>query len=157
MATTKSTTVQTISTLFRRSDFFITRENAIPDYCGIIEPTVRVFATFADVGEVLQPSRKKKIGKLAYVHANPSKRGLVKDPKDWPWSSYAFWPGDWPRLTNPSTGQRRTSVWGHDSTFNRPSGTFQFFVSVSPSFLRASRHCSGGWRLEAGCVLEAGG
>ena len=38
-------------------------------------------------------SRKKKIEKLAYMHANPFKRGLVEDPKDWPWSSYAFYQG----------------------------------------------------------------
>ena len=30
------------------------------------------------------------IEKLAYMHANPLKRALVKDPKDWPWSSYSF-------------------------------------------------------------------
>ncbi|HKV06298.1 MAG TPA: hypothetical protein VJO53_14470 [Candidatus Acidoferrales bacterium] len=35
-------------------------------------------------------SRKKMIEKLAYMHANPLKRALVKDPKDWPWSSYSF-------------------------------------------------------------------
>lgn len=36
-------------------------------------------------------SRKKKIEKLAYMHVNPLKRGLVTDPKHWPWSSYAFY------------------------------------------------------------------
>ena len=36
-------------------------------------------------------SRKKKIEKLSYMHANPVKRGLVDDPKRWPWSSYAFY------------------------------------------------------------------
>ena len=36
-------------------------------------------------------SRKKKIEKLAYRHANPLKRGLVDDPKHWPWSSYPFY------------------------------------------------------------------
>ena len=36
-------------------------------------------------------SREKKIEKLAYMHANPLKRKLVEDPKDWPWSSYAFY------------------------------------------------------------------
>ncbi len=36
-------------------------------------------------------SRKKKIEKLDYMHANPLKRGLVDDPKHWPWSSYAFY------------------------------------------------------------------
>jgi len=38
-------------------------------------------------------SRKKTIEKLAYMHANPLKRGLVADPRDWPWSSYAFYRG----------------------------------------------------------------
>lgn len=36
-------------------------------------------------------SRKKKIEKRGYMHANPLKRGLVDDPKHWPWSSYAFY------------------------------------------------------------------
>ncbi len=36
-------------------------------------------------------SRKKKVEKLNYMHMNPVKRGLVEDPKDWPWSSYAFY------------------------------------------------------------------
>jgi REP-associated tyrosine transposase len=35
----------------------------------------------------------KKTEKLNYMHANPLKRGLVKDPKDWPWSSCAFYWG----------------------------------------------------------------
>ena len=35
--------------------------------------------------------RKKRVEKLAYMHMNPVKRGLVEDPKDWPWSSYAFY------------------------------------------------------------------
>ena len=36
-------------------------------------------------------SRKKKIEKLDYMHSNPFKRGLVDNPKHWPWSSYAFY------------------------------------------------------------------
>ena len=36
-------------------------------------------------------SRKKKIEQLVYMHANPLRRGLVDDPKHWPWSSYAFY------------------------------------------------------------------
>ncbi len=36
-------------------------------------------------------SRKKKVEKLGYMHANPLERGLVEDLKDWPWSSYAFY------------------------------------------------------------------
>ncbi len=38
-------------------------------------------------------SDKKKIEKLEYMHQNPVKRGLVRDPKDWPWSSYGFYAG----------------------------------------------------------------
>jgi len=29
--------------------------------------------------------------KLEYMHGNPLKRGLVKDPKDWPWSSWSHY------------------------------------------------------------------
>jgi putative transposase len=36
-------------------------------------------------------SYKKKMEKLRYMHFNPVKRGLVKDPKDWPWSSYSHY------------------------------------------------------------------
>lgn len=31
---------------------------------------------------------KKKIEKLRYMHRNPVKRGLVKKPEDWAWSSF---------------------------------------------------------------------
>jgi putative transposase len=34
---------------------------------------------------------QKKIEKLNYMHMNPVKRGLVAHPKDWRWSSYAFY------------------------------------------------------------------
>jgi REP-associated tyrosine transposase len=36
-------------------------------------------------------SERKKIEKLNYMHGNPVLRGLVKHPKDWPWSSWAFY------------------------------------------------------------------
>ncbi len=35
-------------------------------------------------------SQGKKMEKLHYMHANPVIRGLVKYPKDWPWSSWSF-------------------------------------------------------------------
>ncbi len=38
-------------------------------------------------------SDKKKVEKLEYMHLNPVKRGLVRHPKDWPWSSYSFYAG----------------------------------------------------------------
>ena len=36
-------------------------------------------------------SHKKKMEKLKYMHFNPVMRGLVRDPKDWPWSSYSHY------------------------------------------------------------------
>jgi len=36
-------------------------------------------------------SRKKQREKLEYMHFNPVKRGLVRRPQDWPWSSYQFY------------------------------------------------------------------
>jgi putative transposase len=36
-------------------------------------------------------SAKKKREKLAYMHANPVKRGLVKNPGAWIWSSFLFY------------------------------------------------------------------
>ena len=29
--------------------------------------------------------------KINYIHGNPVRRGLVKDPRDWPWSSWRAW------------------------------------------------------------------
>jgi len=34
---------------------------------------------------------KKFQEKLLYIHRNPVTRGLVEDPKDWPWSSWSFY------------------------------------------------------------------
>jgi putative transposase len=36
-------------------------------------------------------SAKKKREKLEYMHGNPVKRGLVKDPGAWIWSSFLFY------------------------------------------------------------------
>jgi REP-associated tyrosine transposase len=36
-------------------------------------------------------SEKKCWQKLEYMHLNPVKRGLVKRPGDWPWSSFRFY------------------------------------------------------------------
>ena len=38
-------------------------------------------------------SAKKRTEKLEYMHANPVKRGLVKDLRHWPWRSYAAYAG----------------------------------------------------------------
>ena len=36
-------------------------------------------------------SRSKRNEKLHYMHFNPVERGLVADPRLWPWSSYRFY------------------------------------------------------------------
>jgi putative transposase len=36
-------------------------------------------------------SAKKRMEKLDYMHANPVKRGLVKNPAAWVWSSWSFY------------------------------------------------------------------
>ena len=63
-------------------------------------------ATFSEISEVhhraaavlaaavlrfqrVQPQEEEE--KLEYMHANPVVRGLVKHPKDWPWSSFSFY------------------------------------------------------------------
>ena len=38
-------------------------------------------------------SAKKRLEKLDYMHCNPVTRGLVTDPKEWAWSSYACYTG----------------------------------------------------------------
>ncbi|HEV3219970.1 MAG TPA: transposase [Candidatus Acidoferrales bacterium] len=36
-------------------------------------------------------SHKKRVEKLGYMHFNPVKRKLVRDPRHWPWSSYSHY------------------------------------------------------------------
>src|SRR3989304_5950153 len=49
-------------------------------------------------------SHKKRREKLDYMHSNPVKRGLVRRPQDWPWSSYAFYAGEDPTLRKAKGG-----------------------------------------------------
>ena len=35
--------------------------------------------------------KKKRVEKLNYIHWNPMKRGLVKRPEDWRWSSCHYY------------------------------------------------------------------
>ena len=34
------------------------------------------------------PTEAKRVEKLRYTHRNPVKRGLAREPADWPWSSF---------------------------------------------------------------------
>lgn len=38
-------------------------------------------------------SAKEIEEKIAYIHANPVRRGLVERPEDWVWSSVRWWQG----------------------------------------------------------------
>jgi putative transposase len=40
---------------------------------------------------VYSPAKRRE--KLEYMHRTPVTRGLVRDPKDWVWSSYASYSG----------------------------------------------------------------
>jgi putative transposase len=51
-------------------------------------------------------SAGKREEKLHYMHANPTKRGLVSHPRDWPWSSWAFYHGQTALLTMDSADQQ---------------------------------------------------
>jgi len=40
-------------------------------------------------------TERKRIEKLRYMHRNPVKRGLVKSPELWPWSTFrSYWLGE---------------------------------------------------------------
>jgi putative transposase len=47
---------------------------------------------------------RKKNEKINYMHFNPVKRGLVKDPQQWPWSSHCFYAGKGAHLCIPNPG-----------------------------------------------------
>ncbi len=36
-------------------------------------------------------SDQKRLEKLNYMHNNPVKRGVVREPGEWPWSSWRFY------------------------------------------------------------------
>jgi putative transposase len=63
-------------------------------------------------------SEAKRIEKLRYLHRNPVKRGLVRSPEDWAWSSFRTicqeWKEWWKLSRNgPRVGEnRRESRWG---------------------------------------------
>jgi len=49
-------------------------------------------------------SERKRLEKLNYMHANPVKRGLVSDPKEWPWSNWGFYFGGKPGFARNDVG-----------------------------------------------------
>jgi putative transposase len=56
-------------------------------------------------------SAKKAKEKLEYMHANPVVRGLVKHPKDWPWSS-------WSNYAKGEQGLLRIDIFGEKQERN---------------------------------------
>jgi len=59
-------------------------------------PSRKVFRFLQPGGGYDQNIFKTKtvVAVMDYVHLNPVRRGLVRDPLDWPWSSARFWAGD---------------------------------------------------------------
>ena len=47
--------------------------------------------TVSGSADSTRSNEKKRREKLNYMHNNPVKRGLVKQPGDWPWSSWRFY------------------------------------------------------------------
>mgnify|MGYP005814236651 FL=1 len=47
--------------------------------------------------------------KLKYIHRNPVKRGLAREPQDWAWSSYRHY----------LTGEKGTVRTGSEMTFRQ--------------------------------------
>jgi len=70
-------------------------------------------------------SWEKKNEKLNYMHFNPVKRGLVKHPKDWKWSSFGFYsmgkPNECP--PNPRWEAKPKPRASRDSSLAHPSRT----------------------------------
>ena len=72
---------------------------------------------------------RKKNEKMNYMHFNPVKRGLVKDPKHWPWSSHCFYAGkgahlcrpnpEWKPTSKPKDGKTRTLTNQRDAAPSR--------------------------------------
>ncbi len=61
-----------------------------------------LWQTPVERGRIWQPrfydfvvfSERKRVEKLRYMHRNPVKRGLVREPQDWPWSSFRHYAYD---------------------------------------------------------------
>ena len=61
-----------------------------------------LWQTPVERGRIWQPrfydfvvfSEHKRVEKLRYMHRNPVKRGLVREPQDWAWSSFRHYAYD---------------------------------------------------------------
>ncbi len=61
-----------------------------------------LWQTPVERGRIWQPrfydfavfSERKRVEKLRYMHRNPVKRGLVREPQDWAWSSFRHYAYD---------------------------------------------------------------
>jgi hypothetical protein len=65
---------------------------------------------------------------LNYMHANPVIRGLVKHPRDWPWSSWGFTKEErrgWWRLTRKSERTRQPQATPRPRFQQRTWGTLR--------------------------------
>ena len=68
---------------------------------GVLADAMKMFKLSVSLRQSRKPFWQKRyhdrnlsshaalVDALRYVHRNPIKRGLVTEPEDWPWSSYA--------------------------------------------------------------------
>ena len=49
-------------------------------------------------------SERKKVEKLRYMHRNPVKRGLCREPEDWLWSSFLHYATGWNGIVEIQSG-----------------------------------------------------
>ena len=65
-------------------------QRALPS--GVAPPLFSMSAPQAHTYKTMRATRERKLEeKLNYMHNNPVKRGLVRSPGDWPWSSWRFY------------------------------------------------------------------
>ena len=86
-------------------------------------------------------SEAKRVEKLRYIHRNPVRRGLVKKPEDWNWSSfrhYATGAEGVVEIASEWTARKRERA-GITQTFRRGENQIQNPRPVSPKPVRQGR------------------
>jgi putative transposase len=81
-------TVSTVLQLLKQRVSRKMRKNRSFSFCDDVETEAFWQPRFYDFNVFTGGKVKEK---LNYMHANPVIRGLVKHPKDWPWSSWGFY------------------------------------------------------------------
>jgi hypothetical protein len=95
----------------------------------------------------LQPLRvSARIDKLRYIHRNPVKRGLVRSPEQWQWSSYRDYLLD-------KTGPVKVNVgWGRDFVLRSRRAALHSKSRAVGSIVPALPECVKSGALTRSCV-----